>query len=77
MKNGLIDVIAFTSSSTVNNFFSIFGRSRTKFTGSIFACIGPITADTVRKIGMKPHIVSKKYTTEELAKEIVDYYRRK
>ncbi len=77
MKNGLIDVIAFTSSSTVNNFFSIFGRSRTKFTGSIFACIGPITADTVRKIGMKPHIVSKKYTTEELAKGIVDYYRRK
>jgi len=77
LKNGPIDIIAFTSSSTVINFFSIFGMSKTKFSRSKIACIGPITADTVRQIGIKPHIVSKKYTTEELANEIVDYYRRK
>ncbi|MFQ5788195.1 MAG: uroporphyrinogen-III C-methyltransferase, partial [Thermodesulfobacteriota bacterium] len=34
LKKGLIDVIAFTSSSTVNNFFSIFGRSRKELSDS-------------------------------------------
>lgn len=72
---GEIDVVTFASSSTVKNFLSIFGEDRELLLKSTIACIGPITAQPLREIGIEPRIIPKKYTIEELVREIVDYFR--
>lgn len=74
LQQGEIDVITFTSSSTVRNFVELIGdigqtegHSRTKI-----ACIGPITAQTASEHGMTPDIVAKEYTVEALAAAIAE-----
>lgn len=63
------DVITFTSSSTAENFFSLVPDIK-----SIYACIGPATADTVKKCGRTPHIVAGEYTLAGLVEAIINYY---
>ena len=73
--DGEIDVLTFASSSTVKNFLSVFGEDRELLLKSTIACIGPITAQPLREIGIEPRIIPTKYTIEELVREIVDYFR--
>ena len=55
LEKGAIDMVTFTSSSTVNNFVEMFkpeGRNLQQWMGSVaVACIGPITAKTAREKG--------------------------
>ncbi|HEY7535186.1 MAG TPA: uroporphyrinogen-III C-methyltransferase [Thermodesulfobacteriota bacterium] len=76
LNQGAIDVITFTSSSTVKNFFSTVGKEKKLLSKSIFACIGPITAKTLSELGIEPQIICKKYTIEELAREIIGYFKK-
>ncbi|MBE9532342.1 MAG: uroporphyrinogen-III synthase, partial [Proteobacteria bacterium] len=75
-KKGLVDVVTFTSSSTVTNFVKIFGKKDLPalLKKTTVACIGPITADTARAYGMKVDIMPKDYTVPALAREIEDYF---
>jgi uroporphyrinogen III methyltransferase / synthase len=73
LRCGEIDVVTFASSSTVRNFLSIFEDEKLLLKSTI-ACIGPITAEPLREIGIEPQIIPKKYTIEELVKEIVNYF---
>lgn len=77
LRSGEIDVLTFASSSTVSNFLSILGKGSKLLLKPTIACIGPITAQPLREIGIEPQIVCKKYTIEELVREIVDYFRHK
>lgn len=75
-KRGRIDVVTFTSSSTVTNFVKIFG---VKFIPALLkrtkvACIGPITADTAMSFGMSIDIMPKDYTVQALADKIEEYF---
>jgi uroporphyrinogen III methyltransferase/synthase len=63
------DVITFTSSSTVRNFFKIIGR-----TDAALACIGPVTAETVREQGYEPRIIASEYTIDGLVNAIVSAF---
>jgi uroporphyrinogen III methyltransferase/synthase len=72
LKKG-IDVVTFTSSSTVRNFMELLS-DRTVMNGIKVAVIGPITAETVRDYGLKPHIVPQKYTIPALVEAIVEYF---
>jgi uroporphyrinogen III methyltransferase/synthase len=63
------DIITFTSSSTAENLFSLVPDI-----AAIYACIGPATADTVKKCGRQAHIVAGEYTLDGLVEAIVDYY---
>jgi uroporphyrinogen III methyltransferase / synthase len=74
LRNGFIDVITFTSSSTVKNFFSMIGRDKKIISRSTIACIGPITAETIRSFGIEPEIISGTYTVQGLTKEIATYF---
>ncbi len=74
LQNGFIDVITFTSSSTVKNFFSMIGRDKKIISRSTIACIGPITAETIRSFGVEPEIISGTYTVQGLTKEIASYF---
>jgi len=72
-----IDLITFTSSSTVRNFLALFpddevsvllGKTR-------IGCIGPITADTARECGLEVAIQPGTYTIPAFAAAIVECLR--
>ncbi len=60
-----VDVITFTSASTVNSFFALIGDTRLP-EGVIAACIGPITAEAARGHGLGNVVVASEYTIEGL-----------
>jgi len=74
LSKGEIDIITFTSSSTVTNFIELIGEEVAKqLPPSVqIACIGPITAKTAEDNGLRPGIVAEEYTTEGLVKAILE-----
>jgi len=72
---GKADIITFTSSSTAKNFFDAL-HDKTLLQGTIFASIGPVTSETIRKCGFEPSIEAKVYTIDGLIDEILSYYKR-
>ena len=70
LLRGEIDVITFTSASTVENFVAIMRRNKLDPLNlpndPLFACIGPITEQTAQEEGLTNLIVAKEYTTEGL-----------
>jgi uroporphyrinogen III methyltransferase / synthase len=76
IAQGAIDVVTFTSSSTVTNFVTLTGDTDLPqlLRAAVIACIGPITAETVRSYGLTPTIVSDEYTIPGLTRAIVGYY---
>ena len=73
LRQRKIDVITFTSSSTVKNFVRLFGgRNLADIAGaSEIACIGPITARTVKEAGGSAAIVADEFTTSGLTRAII------
>ena len=69
-----IDLVAFTSSSTVTNFFLLFGEDPELFSKTGFACIGPVTAATLLGYGFTPAVTADTHTTRGLKEKILDLY---
>jgi uroporphyrinogen III methyltransferase / synthase len=67
-----IDLVTFTSSSTVENFRELAGQPPT---GLRVAVIGPITAETARRHGYEVAVCPREYTVDALIDEIVRYCR--
>ena len=69
-----VDVITFTSSSTVYNFVKAFPEDRLPaiLGDAEVACMGPVTADTARKLGLNVAIVAREYTTHGLVQAIAE-----
>ena len=63
-----VDAITFTSSSTVVNFVDAFPERRLPplVKKAHVACMGPVTADTARKLGLTADIIAREYTTRGL-----------
>jgi len=78
LRDKRIDMITFTSSSTVSHFALLFpGENlRELLAGVAIACIGPITAKTVAEKGMRADVVSQEYTIPGLVRAIGDYFSR-
>lgn len=70
-----IDVVTFTSSSTVRNFMELLS-DKTVMNGVRVAVIGPITAETVRNYGLEPAITPAEYTIPALVEAIVEYFKQ-
>jgi uroporphyrinogen III methyltransferase/synthase len=68
-----IDVVTFTSSSTVRNFMELVS-DKTIMNGIKIAVIGPITAETVRDYELEPHITPGEYTIPALVQAIVEHF---
>jgi uroporphyrinogen III methyltransferase/synthase len=66
-------VVSFTSSSTVTGFLEVVDRSAVP---PIVACIGPITADTARSLGLHVDVVAAPHTIDGLVDALVDARRR-
>jgi uroporphyrinogen III methyltransferase/synthase len=71
-----IHVLTFTSSSTVTNFLTLIGENRELIEGITIACIGPITAETAEKNGLKVDICAEKYTIDGLVEAIQNYFTK-
>jgi uroporphyrinogen III methyltransferase/synthase len=74
-----VDVITFTSSSTVSNFVRAFPEDRLPAVlgDAEIACMGPVTADVARKLGLNVSIVAREYTTHGLVQAIAESAARK
>jgi len=79
LRQGKVDLISFTSSSTVSNFSQLFdGAKLSEILGNtVVACIGPITAKTVEELGGHADIVADEFTVGGLIQAIVIYYSGK
>ena len=73
----LIDLVTFTSSSTVRNFFSLLGKDPGIFSKTEFACIGPVTAQTLSEHGFTPAVTAHVHTVEGLSEKILNFYLEK
>lgn len=65
-----IDLVTFTSSSTVKNFINAFGSIKNIKT----AAIGSITANTLKEFGIIADIIADEFTIDGLVEAIVKYF---
>ena len=72
-----VDVITFTSSSTVTNFVEIMGRDFKLPANINVACIGPVTAETAKKAGFKIDINQSEYTMAGLVQSLINHVKNK
>ena len=71
-----VDVVTFTSASTVKNFVQIFGAEQAPdlLNATLVACIGPVTAEAAEQYGIKTAIMPKEYTIPALVDAIVQHF---
>ena len=76
LRDGTIDMITFTSSSTATNFAAMLCDQDLPrlLSRAVIACIGPITRKTVEDLGMRPEVVSEEFTIPGLVSAMVDYF---
>jgi uroporphyrinogen III methyltransferase/synthase len=87
LRDGRIDIVTFTSSSTVRNLAAMLNGSLTPgpspdarergvadmLRGSLVACIGPITAKAAEELGLRVDVVASEYTVEGLVRALVSH----
>jgi uroporphyrinogen III methyltransferase / synthase len=78
LEEGRVDILTFTSSSTVHNFAGLVGRDRFQSLAAdaTVASIGPITTETLKEYGITPQIEPAAFTIPALAAAIIDYFKR-
>ncbi|MCX5837980.1 MAG: uroporphyrinogen-III C-methyltransferase [Deltaproteobacteria bacterium] len=74
LDGGKVDVITFTSHSTVNHFFGIMGADFRLPSQVRIACIGPVTAAAAQNAGLTVHILQERYTIPGLVDAITSYF---
>jgi uroporphyrinogen-III synthase len=70
------DAVTFTSSSTVQNFVDAFDDPLNVIGAARIACIGPVTADTARDLGLPVHVVAEPHTVDGLIDALVTVFER-
>jgi uroporphyrinogen III methyltransferase/synthase len=72
---GAIDLVTFTSSSTVRSFLGLVGSDAVSLLArSAIGCIGPITAETAREAGLEVTIQPSAYTIPAFAEAVVAHF---
>jgi uroporphyrinogen III methyltransferase / synthase len=75
LKNKEVDLVTFTSSSTVTNLLSALGEEAALLQKVKTAVIGPITAATCAKHGLTADIIASEFTIKGLVEAIKTYYK--
>ena len=76
LRSRQVDVITFTSSSTVTNLLAATGGAEI-LTGVVIAVIGPVTAITAREAGLPPGIQAPSADMARLAGAIAGYFEKR
>ena len=72
---GEIDIITFTSSSTVANLVAALDKEQEALNKILIACIGPETASVATKTGLRVDIVAQKHTVPGLIEAMEQYFQ--
>ncbi|NQT47598.1 MAG: uroporphyrinogen-III C-methyltransferase [Chloroflexi bacterium] len=70
LLDGEIDVVTFTSPSTVTNLLSLMGEQRGFVQRATIACIGPVTAAEAAREGLAVDIVAEEHTVAGLVEAV-------
>ena len=70
-----VDVITFTSSSTVRNLLALLDGDKALLESSLIACIGPVTAAAAQDLDVRVDLVAGEATVEGLVAALVDHYQ--
>ncbi|MFW6050523.1 MAG: uroporphyrinogen-III C-methyltransferase [Myxococcota bacterium] len=74
---GALDVVTFTSSSTVRNLVDALGPGAAERIGAVtVASIGPITTETARQLGLRVDVTAEQYTTADLVQALRDHFEQ-
>ncbi len=82
LLEGTVDLVTFTSSSTVTNFLTMIDAANDDELHRLLdqvtiAAIGPITAETLRDRGLRVDIQPERYTISDMVQAIVAHYKDK
>jgi uroporphyrinogen-III synthase len=79
LRERKLDVMTFTSSSTVQSFSAMVEGEDvlSLLNGCVIACIGPITKETAEKAGLPVHICPDEYTIDGMIKEMEQYFAKR
>ena len=75
LTEGKLDLVTFTSSSTVTNLLALLDGDTSLIKDVPAACIGPITAGTARDRGLRVEVEAREYTVPGLVQAITEHYR--
>lgn len=77
IKEGSIHAVTFTSSSTVTHFMELIGATlKPQLANIAVACIGPVTAKTAEKAGLKVDIMAEEYTVDGLIAALEKHFSK-
>lgn len=73
-----VDVVTFTSASTVGNFCRLYGTDAVAdlLSSVAIASIGPVTAEAAQQCGIRTSIMPSEYTIPALVRAIVEHFER-
>ena len=75
LASGAVDLVTFTSSSTVHNFVTLLNGDIADLLRRVtIGCIGPVTAETARNYGMHVAIQPQSYTIPAFVDASVQFY---
>ncbi|MCH8298413.1 MAG: uroporphyrinogen-III synthase, partial [Chloroflexi bacterium] len=69
-----VDVVTFTSSSTVRNLVEMLNGDRKALDSSFIACIGPVTSATARELGLRVDLEASEHTVEGLVEALISHF---
>ena len=69
-----VDVVTFTSSSTVRNLVEMLDGDRAALEASFIACIGPVTSATARELGLRVDLEATEHTVEGLVDALTGHF---
>lgn len=74
---GQVNAVTFTSSSTVRNFAMLAPRATRSILQRVAVfCIGPVTAETARELGLRVDAVAAEHTVDGLVNAMVNHYQK-
>lgn len=74
LLRGSVDVVLLTSSSMVQSLVAALGADATEALAKVVvACIGPVTTDTARALGLRVDVVAESYTVDGLLGALEDW----
>jgi uroporphyrinogen III methyltransferase / synthase len=77
LERGSLDVVTFTSSSTVDNFCELVGTRAPQLLSRVcVASIGPVTSRTAESRGLLVEVMAREYTVPGLIAALERHYRR-
>ncbi len=70
LRSGQIDIVTFTSSSTVRHLVQMLGGDVECLRKAVVACIGPVTAKTAEELGLRVDVMASEHTVAGLVRAI-------